>query len=122
MFIVMFLHIKTKPTRIWKDPIRMPPEQSIISKQKKIQYPKEPIHTQPYTWYPYLNEVVKKYKKCKKYNKTLKYRQVLFYISIWHADKLFEKNTINKVVKLSENKERKYVINMLKIMLVLFCT
>ena len=33
-----------------------------------------------------------------------------------------EKNAINKVVKMSENKERKDVINLLKIVLVLFCT
>ena len=57
-------------------------------------------------------------KECKIYNKTL---EVMFYISIRHAVKLFEKNAINTVVKLSENKERKDVINLLKIMLVLFC-
>ena len=41
------------------------PEQNIISKPKKTQYPKKPIHTQPHIWYTYLNEVVKKYKNVK---------------------------------------------------------
>ena len=46
----------------------------------------------------------------------------MFYISTRHAVKLFGENAINKVVKLSENKERKDIINLLKIMLVLFFT